>query len=238
MSPARLFPLVDDRSPPLVHDTMARPLRLAVAGGVYHVVSRGNAQGPIFLDDRDRGLFFDCVDETLLTHDARCHAYCLMGNHYHLLLETRRPNLSRVMRQLNGVYGQGFNRRHHRAGHVFQGRFSATLVERDVYLLEVCRYIVLNPVRASLVTRPDQWPWSSHRAYLGLDAPRPFLSTDWILAAFGALQARAAYACFIDDGMTRPDLVEQIRRAPAFLGGVEFTRVIEARLATRPDPKT
>lgn len=175
---------------------MARPLRLLVPGGTYHVVSRGNARQSIFVDDDDRWRFFETLETTLLAYDARCHAYCLMGNHYHLLLETKRPNLSRAMRQLNGVYGQGFNRRHARTGHVFQGRFSATLVDREAYLLEVCRYIVLNPVRAGLVERPEDWRFSSHRAYAGVEAAPAFLSTASLLAAFdprGGADGRRSY---------------------------------------------
>jgi REP element-mobilizing transposase RayT len=204
-----------------------------MAGGVYHIVSRGNAQASIYRDEHDRLQFFECLDEALSAYAARCHAYCLMGNHYHLLVETSCPNLSLTMRQINGVYGQRYNRRHRRTGHVFQGRFSATLVDRDAYLLEVCRYIVLNPLRASLVKRPEDWPWSSHRAYLDLVTPPPFLCTSWILSVFdesGGTRARSSYARFIEDATTRPDLIEQIRRAPPSLGNGDLT--------PRPDPKT
>ncbi len=219
---------------------MSRPLRLALAGGVYHLVSRGNAQASIFSDEHDRLQFFECLDEALSTYAARCHAYCLMGNHYHLLVETERPNISRVMRQINGVYSQRYNRRHRRTGHVLQGRFSATLVDRDTYLLEVCRYIVLNPVRASLVRRPEDWPWSSHLAYLDFVVAPSFLCTSWILSVFdprGGSHARESYARFIEDVPTRPDLIEQIRRAPASLGDQNFTGPLDDKIR-RPDPET
>jgi putative transposase len=114
-----------------------------------------------------------------------CHAYCLMGNHYHLLIETPDANLSQGMRQLNGIYTQKFNRRHGRVGHVFQGRFKSVLVEKDSYLLELCRYIVLNPVRARIVTHPEDYPWSSFTFTAGSGKSPEFLSTDWVLAQFG-----------------------------------------------------
>ena len=127
---------------------MSRPLRIEFAGAVYHVTSRGNGRKPIFRDDVDRRSFLEVLHKVNQRHHWICHAYCLMTNHYHLVIETPEGNLSRGMRQLNGVYTMYFNRRHRTVGHVFQGRFKAILVERESYLLEVCRYVVLNPVRA------------------------------------------------------------------------------------------
>src|SRR5713101_1874876 len=135
---------------------MARPLRLPLPGGIYHVTARGNDRQAIFEGEADCSLF--------TRYRVRCHAYCLMGNHYHLLLETPEGNLSAAMRQLNGVYTQRFNRRYERCGHVLQGRFGAQLVDGQAYLHEVCRYIVLNPVRAALSSHPRDWRWSSFRA--------------------------------------------------------------------------
>lgn len=132
---------------------MARPLRLEFPGAIYHVTSRGNARNAIFLDDEDRVLFLACLGAVVTRFGWWCHAYCLMDNHYHLLIETPEGDLSRGMRQLNGVYTQRFNRRHGRAGHVFQGRFKAIVVDRDSYLLELCRYVVLNPIRAGMVSQ-------------------------------------------------------------------------------------
>ena len=110
--------------------------------------------------------------------DAQVLAYCQMGNHFHLVLHTRRANLSRLMRHLNGVYTQAFNRRHGLSGHLFQGRFKAILVDRDAYLLALCRYVERNPVAAGLVAQADQWPWSSCRAHVGLAATPPWLDSD------------------------------------------------------------
>jgi len=130
---------------------MARPLRLSYPGALYHVTARGNARQAIYTDDADRQMFLLVLEDVETRYHWLCHAYCLMDNHYHLLLETPQGNLSAGMRQVNGVYTQRFNRRHGRVGHIFQGRFKAILVERESYLLELCRYLVLNPVRAGIV---------------------------------------------------------------------------------------
>ncbi|MHB1246055.1 MAG: transposase, partial [Sulfuriferula sp.] len=142
---------------------MTRPLRIEFPGALYHVTSRGDRREPIFEDDADRQAFMGIVALALDRFDACALAFCLMGNHYHLVLHTRQPNLSALMRQINGVYTQAYNRRHAKVGHLFQGRFKAILVDRDAYLLEVCRYVDLNPVRAAMVADPAQWPWSSYR---------------------------------------------------------------------------
>jgi putative transposase len=132
-----------------------------------------------------------------------CHAYCLMTNHFHLLLETPDANLSKAMRQFNSVYTQAFNRRHGRVGHVLQGRFKSIVVDREAYLLELCRYIVLNPVRAGMVKEPGKYPWSSYRATAGLGKKPDFLAVDWILEQFGAdrVQARKEYRLFVKAGL-------------------------------------
>jgi REP-associated tyrosine transposase len=151
---------------------MARPLRIEFPGAVYHVTSRGDRREDIFVDDEDRRGLLSVVAQALSRFDVEALAYCLMGNHYHLVVHTRQANLSLLMRHINGVYTQTYNRRHHKVGHLFQGRFKAILVDRDAYLLEVCRYVDLNPVRARMVAKPEDWPWSSYRAHLG-HAPVP-----------------------------------------------------------------
>ena len=123
---------------------MARPLRIEFPGAVYHVTSRGDRREPIFADDSDRVALLEVVAQAMARFDAQVLAYCLMGNHYHFVLHTRQPNLSRLMRQMNGVYTQRFNRRHQKVGHLLQGRFKAILVDRDAYLLDVCRYVEMN----------------------------------------------------------------------------------------------
>ncbi len=201
---------------------MARPLRIEYPGALYHITCRGNARQKIFLVDPDRELFLDVLAQVRERFNWRCHTYCQMTNHYHLLVETIEPTLSRGMRQLNGVYTQEFNRRHRRTGHVFQGRFKAILVERDAYLLELARYVVLNPVRAKVVRRPQDWPWSSYRATAGLEEPPPLLSTEWILDQFGTSKMRAqkAYRRFVSEG--RGVTVWENLRSQIYLGSDQF----------------
>lgn len=195
---------------------MARPLRLQFPGGIYHVTARGNEQKPIFLDDADCVAFLRVLASVVERYHILCHAYCLMGNHYHLLVETPDANLSRAIRQLNGVYSQRFNRRHDRTGHLLGGRFHAVVVRRDAQLREVSRYIVLNPARAGLVSDPAEWRWSSYRATVG-DAPIPaFLTADWLLALSGIAErggAQRAYRAFVRAGL------EGAADAPGLAGG-------------------
>jgi REP element-mobilizing transposase RayT/DNA-directed RNA polymerase specialized sigma24 family protein len=157
---------------------MARPLRIEFPGAVYHVTSRGDRGEPIFVDDEDRHALLGVVAQALSRFDAEALSYCLMSNHYHFVLHTRQANLSLLMRHINGVYTQTFNRRHDKVGHLFQGRFKAILVDRDAYLLEVCRYVDLNPVRARLVKKPEAWAWSSYRSHVGQTAAPTWLDTE------------------------------------------------------------
>lgn len=160
---------------------MARPLRIQAAGLTYHVTARGVRRMNIYLDDDDRRRFLTLFADVVHRYALRCHAWCEMTNHYHLAITTTEPNLSRAIQQLNGDYAQWWNWRHKQVGHVFQGRFGAQIVQDDAYLLNVCRYIVLNPVRAGTVSAPNEWPWSSFRATVGQDALPPFLDCDRLL---------------------------------------------------------
>ena len=197
---------------------MSRPLRLQLPGGIYHVTARGNARHPIFEDDDDRVRFLVVLASTVGRYRMLCHAYCLMGNHYHLLVQTLEPNLSIAMRQLNGVYTQRFNRRHERCGHVLQGRFGAQLVDGDAYLREVCRYIVLNPVRAGLVAHPGDWRWSSFHATAGRTPVPGFLSVDWVRSLSGArtrVEAIRRFVSFVEAGIGAPESpVDQFSSKP------------------------
>ena len=161
---------------------MARPLRIEFPGAGYHVTSRGDRREPIFVDDEDRHGLLQVVAQALSRFDAEALSYCLMGNHYHFVLHTRQANLSLLMRHINGVYTQSFNRRHNKVGHLFQGRFKAILVDRDAYLLEVCRYVDLNPVRARMVRKPEAWAWSSYRAHVGQAVAPEWLDTEGLHA--------------------------------------------------------
>ena len=187
---------------PLDSGSMARPLRIEYPGAVYHVTSRGNARQDIVADDRDRSQWLTLLAHVVDRYGWRCHAYCLMDNHYHLLIETPQPNLSLGMRQLNGRYTQIYNRRYERVGHLFQGRFTAILVEKEAHLLELCRYVVLNPVRANMVAQPRQWAWSSYRTTVGDTKASDWLTIDWILGQFGVRvgAARERYRTFVAEG--------------------------------------
>ena len=181
---------------------MARPLRIEYEGAVYHVTSRGNSGAEIFLNDTDRLRFLEILGATVDRFGWICHAYCLMTNHYHLLVETPQPNLSRGMRHLNGVYTQWFNRQHSRFGHLVRGRFKSIVVEKESYLLELARYIVLNPVRANVVRSARDWRWSSYRATAGQVESPEFLTANWLLAQFGqtATGGVRAYRAFVKQG--------------------------------------
>jgi REP element-mobilizing transposase RayT len=168
---------------------MPRLARLEYPDALYHVTARGVQQDRIFVDDADRLALIKYLARALEEGGARAFAYCLMGNHYHLVLQTSRPNLSALMQRINSGFCQAVNRRHERCGHLLEGRFKAIVVDRDNYLLEVCRYVDLNPVRAGLVASPSQWRWSSHAAHAG-EAPVPgWLATDEL---HGVMIGRAA----------------------------------------------
>ena len=215
---------------------MARPLRIEYAGATYHVTSRGDRREPIFIDDDDRRAFLDVLGQALARFDAAVLAYCLMGNHYHLVLTTHGANLSALMHQLNGVYTQRFNRRHDKVGHVFQGRFKAILVDRDTYLLEVCRYVELNPVRAKMVSAPAVWPWSSYRANTGAMPAPVWLDVAALHGYLLGSQGRAvastsgatAYAEMVASAADAP-LWERALRHQIFLGDNAFVAQMQAR---------
>jgi REP-associated tyrosine transposase len=198
---------------------MARPLRIEYDGALYHVTSRGNNRRAIFRDDKDRESFLNTLAQVTARFHWICHAYCLMSNHYHLVIETPDGNLSKGMRQLNGVYTQAFNKRHRRVGHIFQGRFKGILVQKDSHFLEVCRYVVLNPVRAKSIGHPRQWRWSSYRATAGIAETHRCLAVDEILSHFGQRKASAQekYREFVQAGIGSPSLWDDLK-AQSLLG--------------------
>ena len=203
---------------------MARPLRLEFPGACYHLTARGDRQEPIFEDDTDRLVFLDLLAKETLQQGWILYAFCLMDNHYHLLLETPQPNLVRGMRRLNGVYTQAFNRRHGRVGHVLQGRYKSILVGKDSHLLELCRYVVLNPVRAKMVASVGDWHWSSYLATLGQIACPPWLAAQSVLALFGTpAQAPPAYAHFVAEGLRQPSPWDALK-GQIYLGTRLFMR--------------
>lgn len=154
---------------------MARPLRIQAAGLTYHVTARGVGKADIFLDDSERRVFLKRLAQVVHRFNVLCHAFCQMTNHYHLAITTLEPNLSRAMQYLNGRYAQWWNRKHDRVGHVFQARFHSQVIQDDAYLVNACKYIALNPVRAGMVSCAEEWPWSSYRAMVGLDRMPRFM---------------------------------------------------------------
>ncbi|MEK6804980.1 MAG: transposase [Nitrospirota bacterium] len=214
---------------------MARPLRLEFPGALYHLTARGNARQPIFLDDTDRQQFLRLLSREIQQQQWRCYVYCLMGNHYHLVIETPEPNLSRGLRRLHGTYTQWFNRRHRRVGHVLQGRFKSLLVEKERYLLELCRYVVLNPVRAGMVTDAGDWEWSSYRATAGVQETPTWLDVPMVLSLFdiSVATARAAYRHFVAEGTSAPSPWAEVT-SQIYLGSPDFRERIESLLQGKP----
>ena len=210
---------------------MARSLRIEYPGALYHITSRGDGQEDIYLSDEDRVLFLAVFSEVCVRCNWVCYAYCLMSNHYHLLVETPQGNLSKGMQLLNGVYTQKFNRLHKRVGHIFQGRFKSILVEKDSYLLELSRYIVLNPVRARMVVSAADWKWSSYQATIGQSAKPSWLLTNSILSLFSPNLSIAVekYQQFITEstmsGSPWRNLKNQI-----YLGSDHFVSIMQNKI--------
>lgn len=217
---------------------MSRPLRIELPDGLYHVTSRGDRREPIFEDDEDRTRLLEVVGQAMERFDSVAYAYCLMGNHYHFVLQTRQANLSRLMRHINGVYSQAYNRRHGLVGHLFQGRFKAIHVDRDAYFLAVCRYVDLNPVRAGMVSDPCDWRWSSYGAHVGLASAPEWLDLltlqgrmlgRGVVSNLDASTAQSLYRQFVHGG--RDDsLWERGLRQEIYLGGSNFIETIQTRI--------
>lgn len=192
---------------------MTRPLRLEYAGALYHVTSRGDRREDIYLDDDDREEWLQVLGHVCSRYNWVIHAYCQMTNHYHFLVETVDGNLSKGMRQLNGLYTQRFNRRHGLSGHLYQGRYKAILIQKENYLLELTRYVVLNPLRADMVKKLEDWPWSSYLATINAVSAPEWLVVDWLLGQFGKQRKSAirAYDKFVLEGKGVPSPLDQTR---------------------------
>ena len=210
---------------------MSRPLRIEIPGGLYHVTSRGDRREDIYHCDADRSLWLDVLAQCCERFNWIVHAWCQMGNHYHLVVETVEGNLSAGMRQLNGVYTQSMNRRYQRVGHVFQGRYKAIVVNRESHLLELLRYVVLNPVRAGMVAHPGQWPWSSYRTMVGQAACPAWVNPQWALSQFATQNAEqiARYEQFVIDGIGTNSIWGDLR-GQIFLGSEEFAQAMQQTL--------
>ncbi len=210
---------------------MARPLRLEFPGALYHLTARGDRQEPIFLDDGDRRRFLDLLGKEIVQQGWVCYAYCLMRNHYHLLIETPRANLVRGMRRFNGVYTQAFNRKRKKPGHVFQGRYKSILVDKENYLMELCRYIVLNPVRAKMVAGPAEWAWSSYGATAGMVKAPSWLAAEEVLSLFSG--RRANYRRFVMEGIGEGSIWDELR-GQIYLGDEKFLERMQELAEGKP----
>jgi len=210
---------------------MSRPLRLEFPDALYHITSRGDRREDIYEDEGDRVAFLDLFGSVITQFNWLCYAYCLMDNHYHLLVQTPDANLSKGMRQLNGVYTQSYNRKHNKTGHLFQGRYQAILVDEDAYLLELSRYIVLNPVKANMVIQASDWEWSSYRATTEKILVPEWLSINHVLSQFSQQRKTAIrkYEEFvlagIKNGPIWGQLINQI-----YLGDAEFIGKMQTHL--------
>ncbi len=209
---------------------MARPLRIEFAGALYHVTARGDRQESIYEDAEDRERFLELLGTVVEGSRWLCYAYCLMDNHYHLVVETPAGNLSKGMRQVNGVYTQAYNRRHGQVGHLFQGRYKAILVDTDAYLLEVARYVVLNPVRAGMVNEPGKWAWSSFNATMGQSTAPSWLGVDALLGQFAGKRAvaRRRYRRFVSEGIGQGSIWNELNRQ-IYLGDERFIERMQAQ---------
>jgi REP element-mobilizing transposase RayT len=218
---------------------MARPLRLEHPGAIWHVTSRGNERRAIVRSDADRRAFLEFLAEAVTLHRWILHAYVLMTNHYHLIVETPVPTLSRGVKRLNERYAETFNLCHHRVGHLVQGRFKGILVERESHLLELIRYVVLNPVRAGMVQHAGDYAWSSYRATAGL-APAPaWLEVDWTLDQFAMASGtladkREQYRRFVSEGHGAAYNPWESLVGQLYLGGEQFCERMQALVASKP----
>jgi REP element-mobilizing transposase RayT len=181
---------------------MARPLRIEYKGAFYHITARGNEKKAIFKDDRDRKKFLSLLEISHHRYNALICAYCLMNNHYHIILETPLGNLSTILHHINAGYTNYYNRRHNRVGHLFQGRYKAILVDKDAYILELSRYIHLNPVRSGIVRKPEEYIWSSYKFYIDKVKVASYLNKEMILSYSGK-DAEDKYRKFVEEGLKK-----------------------------------
>ena len=215
---------------------MARPLRIEFAGALYHLTSRGNERRPIFRSDRDRKAFLVFLGLAARRFGWSVTAWVLMTNHYHLVVQTLEPNLSRGMHWLNSAYAGWFNRVHERCGHLYQGRFKAFLIDKESYLAEVLRYVVLNPVRAKMVERPEDYKWSSYRATAGLENAPEWLDLATVLPLFGPEQepAQANYREFVLAKIGCEDRLWDKLENQLYLGAEGWIKTMRGRVESKP----
>ena len=209
--------------------TMARPLRIEFDGAFYHVTSRGDERKEIFRTVADRQRFLEYLSSATTRYGAVIHCYCMLGNHYHIFLQTPHGNLSQIMRHINGAYTTYYNVKRNHAGHLFQGRYKAIVVEADQYALELTRYVHLNPVRAGMVDSPEDFRWSSYSSYVGIEQPSPWLDVNFVLEMFGANMSvrQQRYREFVED-LIGKEYESPLKHtvASTILGGADFVETI------------
>ncbi len=218
---------------------MGRSLRIEYPGAFYHITSRGNERKDIFKSQRDREKFLTYLQTATQRYGAVVHTYCLMSNHYHLLLETPDGNLAQIMRHINGAYTNYYNTKRKRAGHLFQGRYKAILIEADEYAAELSRYIHLNPVRAKMAEKPESYQWSSFRAYIGESKVPEWLKTDFILGYFGnnGKAVGKKYHIFVHELLGEAsEFSIDCSKASSILGSPEFMTAIEENFLLNQEP--
>ena len=215
---------------------MGRPLRIEYPGALYHITSRGNERRKIFLHDSDRLWFLQMLDDYHERYGILIHSYVLMDNHYHFVMETPGGNLLKVMHGINGGYTSYFNRRHGRVGHLFQGRYKGIVIDKDAYLVQLSRYVHLNPVMAKIVKRPEQYRWSSYGGYIGKGKELSWVEYGWLLSQFGKdkREARRRYKEFVEEGL-RKEVEDPCKYVygQVVLGGEKFRAKIRRLLRGR-----
>ncbi|WP_321532129.1 transposase [uncultured Desulfuromonas sp.] len=218
---------------------MARPLRIEYAGAFYHVTSRGNERKAIFKSQKDREKFLSYLESAVTRYGAVIHTWCLMDNHYHLLVETPRGNLSQIMRHINGAYTTYFNIKRQRSGHLFQGRYKAILIEADAYALELSRYIHLNPVRANMVDKPEDYTWSSYGSYIAQSKAPDWLDTTFVLGYFNAdaSSVHEMYRQFVEDRCERDKNPLKDVIGSAILGSQKFINDVSINRLSNTDKR-
>lgn len=211
---------------------MARPTRIEYKNAVYYISSKGNSGNPIVDDDTDRDLFTQTLEYVIKRYGWKCHAYSIGSSEYNLAVETPKPNLSIGMRQLNGMYTQKYNRRHNVRGHILHGRFKAVVLEKEAYLLDICRHIVLLPSRAGVTKNIKNYKWSSYRATAGHSAVPGFLNVDWILSQFAkrTKNAQVKYRDFVKQGRKAPNPLDNVK-GQILLGSEKFIERVAPALA-------
>lgn len=210
---------------------MSRPLRIEFRGALYHITARGDRGDPIYEDEEDRVRFLEILGEVVNRFGWICYAYCLMIDHYHLIVETPRANLAKGMRHLNGVYTQYSNRRHGQGGHLFQGRYKAVLVDKKLYFLDLIRHVELNPVRIGLAQEPGEWPWTSFNTVMGRTKGPAWLNIDRVLEQFAAQRgvARRRYRKFVLEGIGQESIWKNLN-CQIFLGDDRFVQRMQRKL--------